>query len=260
MNPLLWTRNLLRDKFGSTLIGKALAQAFPDSPLVSIKLVCATRLNERTFWRTSALGRSFAPFQSDPNLGIDIRFSNDKGLPEVYNQTLSSSPSADICVFVHDDVWLDDADWIVKIKLALKRFDIVGVAGNTRISNNQPAWLFRERGADGFIWDSDYLSGAIGHGNLSRGPVSHYGTAPARCKLLDGVFLAVRSSRIIASKVSFDERFTFHFYDMDFCRSAVQAGLALGTWPISLTHQSQGVFGKPDWEAAHERYFKKWKR
>jgi hypothetical protein len=260
MNPLVWLKNTLKARWGATLIGRAVGQAFPATPLLSIKLVCATRLSERAFWRTSALGRSLAPYQSDPNLSIDIRFLNSAGLPEVYNRHLVGKPAADIVVFVHDDVWLDDADWLAKVRLALRRFDIVGVAGNTRVSKNQPAWLFRERGPEGFVWDSVYLSGSIGHGHLSRGPISHYGPAPVRCKLLDGVFLAARSLSLVNSKVLFDERFRFHFYDMDFCRSADRAGLALGTWPITLTHQSQGVFGNPQWEEGHGTYFKKWKR
>jgi GT2 family glycosyltransferase len=59
--------------------------------------------------------------------------------------------------------------------------------------------------------------------------------------------------------VLFDEQFDFHFYDMDFCRTARRAGLSLGTWPISVTHQSSGSFGNPSWSTAHSQYWKKWK-
>ena len=56
----------------------------------------------------------------------------------------------------------------------------------------------------------------------------------------------------------FDERFPFHFYDLDFCRSARANGLRLGTWPITLTHQSGGRFGIPEWRKAYADYLNKW--
>jgi GT2 family glycosyltransferase len=135
----------------------------------------------------------------------------------------------------------------------------VGVAGNTRIAPHQPAWLFSKIENERFVWDSPHLSGAVAHGQLQKGQVSVYGPTPAACQLLDGVFLAVCTEVVRRSRVEFDEQFEFHFYDMDFCRSARRVGLSLGTWPISLTHQSSGSFGSPGWKLGHGRYFKKWK-
>ena len=57
----------------------------------------------------------------------------------------------------------------------------------------------------------------------------------------------------------FDERFDFHFYDLDFCRTARQAGLSIGTWPIAMTHQSKGAFGSDGWIDGLARYRAKWK-
>ena len=87
--------------------------------------------------------------------------------------------------------------------------------------------------------------------------MSFYGPTPVPCELLDGVFLAARKSTLLDSGVRFDPRFNFHFYDMDFCRSARQAGLTLGTWPIVLTHKSPGNFG-PDWHHGLTIYLEKW--
>ena len=56
----------------------------------------------------------------------------------------------------------------------------------------------------------------------------------------------------------FDEQFSFHFYDMDFCRQCEQKGLRMGTWPISVIHQSGGSFGSLAWQAARVRYLQKW--
>jgi hypothetical protein len=44
---------------------------------------------------------------------------------------------------------------------------------------------------------------------------------------------------------------------MDFCRSARQAGLTLGTWPISITHRSPGKY-EAAWEAKRDLYLAKW--
>jgi GT2 family glycosyltransferase len=142
---------------------------------------------------------------------------------------------------------------------ALNHFDIIGVAGNTRIVPNQPAWLFSKIEDGKFVWDKGTLSGSIGHGQLRKGQRSLYGPTPESCKLLDGAFLAIRSEVVHRSHLLFDERFKFHFYDMDFCRCASRIGLSLGTWPIELTHQSAGAFGNPAWQECHERYFEKWK-
>jgi GT2 family glycosyltransferase len=58
--------------------------------------------------------------------------------------------------------------------------------------------------------------------------------------------------------VRFDPRFDFHFYDLDFCRTARQKGLRLGTWPICVTHQGKGAFGTPEWRRNHQAYLTKW--
>src|SRR5262249_48166823 len=87
---------------------------------------------------------------------------------------------------------------------------------------------------------------------------SWYGTAPRECKLLDGFFLAVDVDRALAANVRFDEQFGFHFYDLDFCRSATAAGLRLGTWPIAVTHARAGSFFTEPWLNAMERYGRKW--
>jgi GT2 family glycosyltransferase len=81
---------------------------------------------------------------------------------------------------------------------------------------------------------------------------------PADCELLDGVFLAARKSALLGNEVLFDSRFDFHFYDLDFCRSARQRGLRLGTWPICLTHQSKGAFDSERWIEKYHAYIAKW--
>jgi len=111
-----------------------------------------------------------------------------------------------------------------------------------------------------FEWDDwQNLSGVVAHGSQPGGELYFYGMPPGlACRLLDGAFLAVRCHTLLDSGIRFDERFTFHFYDMDFCRSAETAKLRIGTWPIAVTHDSEGKFGSPAWQAGYEAYLAKW--
>ena len=60
-----------------------------------------------------------------------------------------------------------------------------------------------------------------------------------------GVMLVADSRRLIDTGLRFDPQFAFHFYEMDFCRQAELKGLRLGTWPISIVHESGGAYGTP---------------
>lgn len=222
-----------------------------------IEIVAATRLPENSFWKESPLGISLIRLSFDERLKNYIAFSNQRGLPEIYNSRIRSSESPDMLIFIHDDVWIDDfflADHVIQ---GLKEFDIIGVAGNKRLVPNQPSWAFVD---DKFTWDSkNNLSGAVAHGPLPFGPVSHYGKVPADCELLDGVLLAACKPKLNESAAYFDTSFDFHFYDLDFCRTARSKGLRMGTWHITITHKSGGSFGSPAWIAKRDAYRIKWK-
>lgn len=253
-------RGLIRDQIKLATARWNFRRIFPWRRPPRVAFVAATRLTQDDFWTDSALGASLQRIKGDARVDIHLSFENASGLPEIYNRALKSCVNADIVVFLHDDVWLADERLFEKLEAALARFDVVGVAGNVRRVAAQPAWAFSCISNSEFVWDHDYLSGAIHHGNPGGHELSSFGPAPARCELLDGVFLACRRSELVRREVGFDERFAFHFYDLDFCRSARQAGLKLGTWPIDLIHQSQGAFGSPGWIQAYEVYLGKWKQ
>lgn len=224
-----------------------------------IDVIAATRRSQDEFWSGCALGLSLKRLGWEKRLTPRIAFSNQRGLPEVYNERVSATDGNDILIFMHDDVWLDDFYVVQHVLDGLRAFDVIGVAGNRRRIPHQPAWLFKGRNQQGrFVWDHPYLSGGIGHGKNPFGPVSIFGPAPVPCEMLDGVFLATRRSSLNAAGVQFDARFDFHFYDLDFCRSARAAGLRLGTWPIAMTHQSGGAFGDERWSQRHRQYIEKW--
>ena len=70
--------------------------------------------------------------------------------------------------------------------------------------------------------------------------------------------LAMRKRTLVEHDLWFDERFDFHFYDMDFCRQAEAKGLRMGTSPINVIHQSFGNYGNPSWLNSYAIYLNKW--
>lgn len=223
-------------------------------PLIDV--VSATRLSEQAFWNEAPLGISMRRLQWDRRLVPRIAYANSRGLPEVYNAGITAPDRAELLLFVHDDVWIDDHFLAARVIEGLAQYDVIGVAGNRRRLPRQPGWAFID---DTFTWDNhSQLSGTVGHGNCPSGKLSSFGVTPASCELLDGVFLAARTAALVERGVRFDPRFDFHFYGLDFCRSARKQGLRLGTWPIALTHRSMGSFGSPAWQQRYADYLKKW--
>jgi hypothetical protein len=220
--------------------------------MCDIRLVVATRDAPEAFSRTTLLGQSVGRLAFAAHIELALTHSNRIALSVVYNREIIHKHRHKILVFLHDDVWIDDYYFVERIRESLRAFDVVGLAGNTRGGREQCAWPFRERVRD---WDDGNLRGAVAH--VGRG-LSWYGPTPCGVVLLDGMLIAARCSTLLDVGVRFDPQFAFHFYDMDYCRSAVKAGLRLGTWPIALTHASGGRFGSPEWQAAAAAYFRKW--
>lgn len=225
-----------------------------------IRFVCATRETNDSFFEKTSLGRTLSVFQFLGPIEIQTRifFQNSSGLPAVYNTAIrESEKDPAILVFIHDDVCLCDFYWPDHIFNALKSFDIVGVAGNKRRVPGQPSWVF----IDGkFTWDArENLSGVVGHGRgFPCANLSVFGPPAQEVKLLDGLMLFCRSDLLHEKGLMFDERFTFHFYDLDLCRQAERKGIKMGTWPISVVHESGGNFGSDAWLQGYKTYLDKW--
>lgn len=221
-----------------------------------LEIVSATLRTESDFWAQTALGQSLTRLAFDQRIKPCIHFSNRIGLPEIYNQHIVSNPENDLLVLMHDDVWIEDHFLFEHVQHGLEKFDVIGVAGNRRRVVDQPAWAFID---DAFTWDDRVnLSGALGQGQGPLSEVFYFGPSGVACELLDGVFLAARKSTLLASGIRFDEHFKFHFYDLDFCRSARHQGLTLGTAAIALTHQSCGGFKSETWQVGLKHYLRKW--
>jgi protein O-GlcNAc transferase len=220
----------------------------------ALRLMAATRLDAKTFARDSLLGRSLA-LPAHAGLERCLSFDNSAPLAQSFNRGLAEADDDSLVVFCHDDLWLGEAPLESALREALTRFDLVGVAGNGRRLRRQQAWwLDPETGT----WDHPHLVGQLRHGDPDASLLNTYGPSPAPAVLLDGVFLAGRAGVLRRAGLAFDPRFPFHFYDLDVCRSAEQAGLRLGVWPLDLIHASGGAAFTPSWRASHLLYRQKW--
>ena len=224
-----------------------------------IRIVSATRANADEFRQSSKLGLSIPRLQFDPRIVLDVAYCNSSGLPTVYNRAIQSSKPGEALLFVHDDVFIDDFNLFVRLEEALRAFDVVGVAGNIDPDPRHVNWLLLRDSQNKLrAHEQRVLSGVVGHFETNRLNICGYGLTPKPCVLLDGCLLAADGHLLRERQVQFDERFKFHFYDLDFCWTAISNDLRVGTWPIAVTHQSAGRFDSPDWEHALMLYRQKW--
>jgi GT2 family glycosyltransferase len=222
-----------------------------------IRFVVATREDRDAFFARTATGRSLALYRF-PFVELNLCERNTEGLPRFYNRAIeTAAKNPAILVFIHDDVHLCDFYWANRISNALRHFQIVGVAGNKRRVARQPSWAFSD---ECFTWDApENLSGVVAHGTgFPPHNLSAFGPPAQQVKLLDGVLLISESRTLIEHNLRFDERFSFHFYDLDFCRQAESKNLKMGTWPLSIVHESGGRFGSDAWKLAYQSYLEKW--
>jgi hypothetical protein len=222
-----------------------------------IRFVCATRETNESFFVRTAFGRSYLVYKHLSFVELRLFAENTAGLPVVYNKAIEEAKSSPaILIFVHDDVHLIDLFWPINVFQSITQFGIVGVAGNRRRVERQPAWCFVDEKLTPDV--SENLSGVIGHGASFPCQLSVFGSPGHEVKLLDGVLLLASSETLHKHNLRFDQRFDFHFYDLDFCRQAEEKGVRMGTWAISIIHESRGTFRSRGWLANYERYLAKW--
>jgi len=184
--------------------------------------------------------------------------NNIDSLAKVYNKEIEDGCNENkILIFVHDDVIIEDLFLREKLNEAMEQFDIVGLAGiKAPIAIKEPA-LWHLMGHP-----SQY-SGAVAHfdKNETQRFMTSFGKTPDRVVLLDGVFLAINTERILKKGLRFDENnpAKFHYYDLNFSLDANKLGLKLGTWPIWITHKSHGL-EKPteDWVNGQNYFLQKY--
>lgn len=223
-----------------------------------LRVVCATRVGESQFLSNTPTGRSIKNFIKVSKAEVRLYPNNSTSLSILYNRAIEEcEKSPAILVFIHDDIWIGDFFWADRIRDGLNRWDIIGLAGNTRIVPRQPSWAFIN---DKFEWDiAENLSGVVGHGETyPPREITPFGPINQECKLMDGLLLSVNSENLFRTGLRFDEKFKFHFYDLDFCRQASLLGLRMGTIGLSVTHVSGGNFATPEWKDSYLKYIDKW--
>jgi hypothetical protein len=169
--------------------------------------------------------------------------NNEDGLSKVYNEriTWALENDLDCLILVHDDVILEE-DPIPKLEKLFDDYDLVGVAGASKVELKPPA-----------LWH--LMGGGFRGGNL-HGCVQHtyqddnynirknetfFGPHPHRAVMIDGVFMAL--NRKAMETMRFDENCPskFHFYDLVMSLSCHLAGLRVGVGDILITHESPGL-------------------
>jgi glycosyltransferase involved in cell wall biosynthesis len=187
--------------------------------------------------KTSMLVKSLKMLENDVTLVINA--NNSTGLSRAYNKQLVAENliKHDIVLFVHDDVYIDDLKLKGKLYTAIEdlNYDIVGLAGTRSLQIKRPyLWHLMSERKD---W-----SGAVTHPvDKDRLLTTTFGPWPMRCAVLDGLFLAVNLQRALELGWMFNEKFTFHHYDISSCIDANNKKMKMGTYPIHVTHNSPGL-------------------
>lgn len=217
-----------------------------------ILLIAATPLTEKEFWATTPLGQCLFNGVKNQIHSHIINYNNTTGLPLLYNEVLKISDYHDkICLFVHHDVSIEDAFLTEKLNEAIQQFDIVGLAGGGQVEIKSPAlWhLMTERRT----W-----SGSVAH-KFPDGSINtvNFGPAPRRCLIMDGLFLALNTEKIVAKGLWFDPNYSFHHYDIQLGLDANGLGLKCGTCPIWVVHSGLGdSYQTEAWRESEEHFLK----
>jgi GT2 family glycosyltransferase len=194
---------------------------------------------------------------------------NSESLAKIYNQAidhaLKETKNVDCLILVHDDVILEE-DPIPKLEKLFDEFDVIGVAGTSKIELKSPAlWHLMGGGFSG-----GNLHGCVQHMRAACGYVAvenvwmtkfptNFGPYPHRAVMIDGVFMAL--NRKAMETVRFDESNPcgFHFYDLDFSLNAHLNGLKVGVGDILITHESPGLREfTEDWRSGEKWFLNKY--
>jgi glycosyltransferase involved in cell wall biosynthesis len=197
-------------------------------------------------------------YKSLQNINVEwyIETGNTKkGLGQFFNECINNYSSKEVIVFVHDDVEFISTDLDKQLSNAFKSFDVIGVAGCVNpkiIEKNLWHWMAQTK---------DNLRGIAGHPVSEENfYVTSFGPTPARAAIIDGVFMALKTRKIIETNTKFDEQFLFHHYDIDFSLTCNKNKVKIGVWPILINHQSPGLKEfDSKFQTSNENFIKKWK-
>ncbi len=177
-----------------------------------------------------------------------IGIHDAKGICEGYNRGLARS-KGDPVIFCHDDIEIWTPDFLPRLRRHLQRFDIVGVAGSSRLI--APAWGASSR---------PFTAGQITHPCVGEYQVSFFGAyrrAMAGMQAMDGLFLAFHRTVILQVGWDADTFRGFHCYDTDCTYRAVRQGFKLGVAvDLPMFHQSGGSYDT-SWQGDADHFMAK---
>lgn len=170
-----------------------------------------------------------------------VFYENKTGLPTIYNRFISENNKDKRIIFVHDDVLIEDLFFEEKLDIAFEKYDIVGLAGSKKCDlSRPPAWHLMS--------DKEDHVGEVTHSSNKMVWTTCFGPTSERALVLDGLFLAVNVKKLLDTDTKFDERFSFHHYDITFCLRANKSKLKMGVAPIRVTHFGLGdSMNTPEW-------------
>ena len=186
---------------------------------------------------------------------------NDRSLAKVYNECIDDAldNNLDCLILVHDDVILEE-DPIPKLEKLFDDYDLVGVAGTSKIELKSPAlWHLMGGGFEG-----GNLHGCVQHiqeafygaaHDYDTKVKSNFGTYPHKVVMIDGVFMALNRKAMETMRFDEDCPSKFHFYDLQYSLDFHLAGGRVGVGDILITHESPGLREFTEEWKAGEKYF-----
>lgn len=211
-----------------------------ESPRVSI-VICS--IDAAKYERVCVNYRRLYASQPIEIIGIH----DARSLAEGYNRGIARA-AGELLILSHDDVEILSADFAARVERHLALFDLIGIAGTTRLIEGSWAGA-----GDPYVYTliTSPLPDTGGYATmlLGGGPL-----VVPDIQALDGVFMAMRRAVAVATPfdaATFDH---FHHYDLDFSLRAYQAGRKLAVCrDLVLIHQSTGRYD-PVWEEYKRRF------
>lgn len=176
-----------------------------------------------------------------------IGIHDARSLAEGYNRGLDLA-RGDILVFSHDDIEILSPDFGARLQEHLRRYDLVGIAGTTRLVGG--GWYFAGHPFDYMLVISPHPE----TGRLTMIIEGGGALVVPDIQGLDGVLLATRAP--VARALRFDAATFdhFHLYDLDFSYRAYLSGFKVAVCrDLVLVHHSQGKFSDR-WDHYRRRF------
>ncbi|MBD3346275.1 MAG: hypothetical protein GF401_14565 [Chitinivibrionales bacterium] len=178
---------------------------------------------------------------------------NKYNLCSAYNRGLEYA-QGDICVFMHEDVFMLHPEWgkIIESKFAQdETLGCIGVAGTQYLFADKPGWVAAGR---------PFIHGKVTHQKGEQCVLTVYSWIDGDIEVVavDGLFMAVRRSlfdEIRFDDVTFNQ---FHFYDLDICMQIRNTHKIIVTDAIVLKHFSGGSFDGV-WKAYADKFLEKYR-